>query len=107
MLHDPRHDIKLKDEAALALDCAADLLERTDWMQFDYCYKDKAYCVLGAIQQVTTGHPQVANSLTAVCALRFQEYLPRRKDIVSWNDARGRRKEQVIAVLRQASNGDT
>lgn len=80
---------------------AAGLVEK-GWCQHRFCdleARPARYCPLGAIHHVVSSRSEergvlAKNALRSVIA---------RDDIASWNDAKGRRKADVVKALRKAA----
>jgi hypothetical protein len=98
MLYDKKWDQKLPqvDEVGRQLINAADYIEKHGWCQNTYWDEQGRVCALGAIRR--------ANALTrdandaAFKMLRFLD-----GSVHGWNDAPGRTKEEVVAVLRKVA----
>ncbi len=107
MLYNPNHEYRQKDDVARALAAAADLLERSNWIQGGYerihYFKSPGYCMTGAINKVITGDAK--NSFTDFgreCYIRVENMT--QSTITSWNDKKGRTKAEVVAILREVAN---
>jgi hypothetical protein len=97
MLYDPKWNL---DDASLALLEAADKLRNDGWAQGHLRTQDGRSCVVGVLRgfRVTT--------LTVVVASdRLVKHLglSRTDDLMIWNDAPERTKEEVIAALEAAA----
>jgi hypothetical protein len=96
------------DPASQMLWDAADYLEEHGWCQFRLRDKDNRVCAVGALQAVArvrgwwSGEPGVAQRMRDHCVA-----VVRLRCIVGevhvWNDVPGRRKKEVVDMLRQAS----
>lgn len=87
------------------LRAAARYIEEHGWYQGDYAAPDGAVCALGAINVVVTGSPYdlgdgVDRDLTLAAANVIENRLGSIGPISWWNDAPGRTKDEVLAVLR-------
>jgi hypothetical protein len=99
-------ETNIDDVGKVLLD-AADYIERHGWCQ--HIYQDHAgkVCAAGALLHVAipdTYHPTVREkaSLALLALAKLKKYLGT-DWIGSWNDMRGRTKEQVVAALRGAA----
>jgi len=120
MLWDPSKDKPVEpvlDEIGQVMMLAADYLETHRWGQGDFVLANGAVCLMGALIKIETGKvcsveddvDQEANCPKAQVALdRITRYLNKDSKLMcfifpfSWNDAIGRKKSEVIAVLREA-----
>jgi hypothetical protein len=100
MLYDPNWQVtdplkpKFKERWRKILWDAAELLEREGWVQG--CeHNSHGYCMMGALNDFQR-KPMSIDVAKAKIALH--KHL--RQAIVLWNDADGRMKEEVLAVLR-------
>jgi hypothetical protein len=75
---------------------AADLLERDGWCQGGYSDNEGRHCLIGAIKTVNPGDDHGVTALDLI--VRFLNQNP-----VCWNDVHDRTRDEVISVLRQAS----
>jgi hypothetical protein len=95
----------MSDQVADVLDDAADLLEREGWIQHASYSLDGGACSVGAVAAVVSRkHLPVVMEDAATNAV--QDYLDYRyddADIVAWNDAPGRTKQQVLDAFRAAA----
>ncbi len=112
MLYNPQHDYKQKDEVACALDRAADLLERSNWVQdmfeqnYPFRLRRTGYCMMGAIHKVITGDSGTGDGeggLSNQCVMRLRAHMSW-DDPSWWNDKEGRTKAEVISMLREVAN---
>jgi len=74
---------------------AAELIERKGWVQAAHWIPGEGYCAMGAILAFNN-HLRSSDARPAKQKLRHHL----RKSIHSWNDERGRTKEEVLTALR-------
>src|SRR5882672_9670917 len=122
MLWDPSKDKPVEpalDEIGQMMMLAANYLETHRWGQGDFVLANGAVCLMGALIKIETGKvcsvgkddvDQEANCPKAKVAFdRITRYLNKDSKPMyfifpfSWNDAIGRKKSEVIAVLREAA----
>lgn len=115
MYYDPsmKPEVKPVDEVGDALLECADLLERVGWCQFALRDKDGGMCLVGVIGQVAGARRTRGGEflrLSENMSLRVRQTLGIKDSpiapigIVDWNNAMGRKKEEVVALLRRAAN---
>jgi hypothetical protein len=101
MLYNPKYDL---DEIGRILVEAAEYLEEHGWIQgAGFADRDlpcPAACAMGAIEMAASASKSYDLWVSAIN--RMQNYL-HGKRIDSWNDVKGRTKEEVIDTLRQAA----
>src|SRR5258705_6221041 len=101
MLSDPKWDEKVEvelDEISLHLLRAVDYIQHFGWCQGTAFGPNDTVCTLGALERTKTYKGFISNDL-------FDRLRPLTGDrsIHNWNDAKGRTKEEVIKVMREAA----
>lgn len=108
MLYDKKWDkpLVVADPASDLLRKAADKIERCGWCQGTAQTYYGSFCALGALE-----HAQHAAGLhisvyfEAVSRLIDLLRLTQPASIATWNDTKGRTKEQVVSAMRDAAAG--
>ncbi len=111
MLWDPNKDKPVEtelDAVGLLMHRTADYLETHRWCKNHLYYKG-AVCMLGALIKVDTGckNPDHATQSSLVNQAIIRIAIKMGLRIVGWNDDPGRKKSEVIAVLREAAKTQT
>jgi hypothetical protein len=95
---------------ATVLNKAADLLEKYGWIQNKYGSLRSGMCGAGAVNFALDGSARSSYGWREdTIALRSKvdgciiSVLPRNNSLVSYNDKKGRTKEQVVKLLRRAA----
>ena len=84
-----------------ALHKAIVLLDKKGWCQRAMKNRKGECCIVGAINEVTRHSLKGADIFDATLR-RVAKALPYHTSIVGFNDTKGRKKEEVIAVLKKA-----
>lgn len=95
-------------EAADVLDDAADHIERHGWWGGGE-YEPKTACAVLAISEVTKGgmtHLETCRSLAASLSLKIGEDDYGVAELVFWNDAPERTKQEVLDAFRAAAKAE-
>jgi hypothetical protein len=97
MLYDKRWDKKLDQPVKhpVLLD-AIKLIEKHGWVQGKRGHANIGYCAVGAVVNSTMDYWASGKAITAM-----EKQVP--YGVASWNDAPGRTKEEVIAMMRKAA----
>ncbi|SRR5258706_7562148 len=110
MLNDPNWDKKtvIIDKVGELLSKTADYLETHRWCKNHLYYKG-AVCMLGALIKVDTGCKNPDHAIQSLLVNQAIIRIAIKMDlrIVGWNDDHGRKKSEVIAVLREAAKTQT
>jgi hypothetical protein len=74
---------------------AYDVIKKYGWVQGHFGSIAKGFCMLGALTHVYPSHSKRYSAISCV-----EDVID--LSIVSWNDAPGRTKRQVLAALKKA-----
>ena len=93
--------------AAVACRVARELIETRGWLQGNYGYCDGPVCLVGAMR-IACGashpHGSVSGDWAVFGAMHSAvQTVVDTKDIVAWNDATTRKREDVIAAFERAA----
>jgi hypothetical protein len=91
--------------AAVACSVARELIETRGWVQQNYGYCNGPVCMVGALRLACgAGHPSgsVAEWEIFGAVHGALKEVTASKDIVAWNDATTRKREDVIAAFERA-----
>jgi len=99
MLHDTKHDLSQDSQDLLN---AADYIDKNGWCQ-EVTRLGKSVCLWGSILAVTDGLGKLYDSAPRANALYSKVSLHLGIMPAPWNDARGRTKDEVTALLREVA----
>lgn len=84
---------------------AAEIIERNGWNQGSFVSDDGSVCIAGAARMASWGSVYTKNDRNLAAyfeARRLIREVIQEPDVVEWNDAPQRSKEDVILALKQA-----
>jgi hypothetical protein len=101
--------VSLFHDAAVRCRAARDVIAQRGWMQGNYGYCDGPVCLVGAMRLACgAAHPHGSVSMAGGWVVfgaihGALQAVTDAKDIVAWNDASTRKREDVLAALDRAA----
>lgn len=80
---------------------ARELIDKHGWVQGVYGNPEKGFCIIGAISRACWDDGVTFETQTAMEG-DLQRHAPGYESLVAFNDAKGRTKEEVLALFDRA-----